>query len=44
MLFATTADNESWTPEDFAAPWIAGRCERGDWEEPATTGLLGPSA
>jgi hypothetical protein len=44
MLFATPADNESWTQDDPAAFWIADRCERGDWEEPATTGLLGPSA
>jgi hypothetical protein len=40
----TTLDSRLWTLAPHAAPWTADRCEREDWEVPATTGLLGPLA
>ena len=40
----TTLDSSLWTLAPHASPWTVYRCEREDWEVPATTGLLGPSA
>ena len=40
----TTLDSRIWILAPHATPWTVYRCEREDWEAPATIGLLGPSA